>query len=117
MATVVKKKRDLISLFIHISTAITWILLFIAMIFYDKAKPETQTILDIRYNKTIRDTWDMAYVELSFGIFVTAAVFSILMLIVNLASLENSNRRFSFGLLLGFLLAVTGSLAYYFGVF
>jgi sterol desaturase/sphingolipid hydroxylase (fatty acid hydroxylase superfamily) len=106
------KKTDKFVIFIRFMDIITWTLIFIAMLFFEKARPQTETIFDIRYSKGIRNTWNIPMAEISLWVFVVAAVLSIVGLLINLGFLGDKKHHMSYGLLLGLILSLSASSAF-----
>jgi len=109
-----KKKIDSFVIFIRFMDIITWSVIFAAMMFLEKARPQTRTILDIRYSKNIRQTWDISLAKASLWLFVVAAIIAILGLLINLGFLGDKKHHMSYGLLLGFIVSFGASFAYIF---
>lgn len=110
-----KRKVDGFIIFIRSMNIITWSIIFVAMMFLEKARPETKTFLDFRYtSKMIRKTWDLDFAQASLWLFVVAAIISILGLLINLGFLEDKKHHLSYGLLIGFIVSFSASFTYIF---
>jgi len=105
-------KTDGFNIFIRVMDIIVWSLIFAAMLFFDQARPETATILDARYSKSIRDTWDYTYASISMWIFIASAMLSSTGLLINVVGLNTRHHRISRGLSLALFLSLTASVSY-----
>lgn len=112
MAKKTKKNLDGFVVFIRFMDVITWSIIFAAMMFLEKARPQTKTILDIRYSKNIRNTWDLGLAQASLWLFVVAAIIAMLGLLINLGFLGDKKHHMSYGLLIGFIVSFGASIAY-----
>lgn len=109
-----KRTIDNYTLFIRLMDVSTWAIIFIALIFFGQARPETQTVLDMRYDKVIRSTWDLELLRAAMWILVSAAAFSLLGLLINLGLLGNKKRHVSVGMSIGFIFSVILAIVFYF---
>lgn len=103
-----------LTIFIRIMDLLVWAIIFAAFLFFDQARPETRTILDIRYAKDIRETWDYGSASISMWLFVTAAIISITGLFINLPFLGRKKVHISYGLIIALFISLGGSIAYMF---
>lgn len=110
------KERDSVKLFITFMNALAWSSIFFAMIFLDKARPETKSYHDIYYNKLPRTTWELSYVTISLWFFIIATSISLLGLLINLGFIGDKKHRLSIGLVLNLLISLCFSFAYIFFV-
>jgi len=108
------KKIEGFILFIRFMDILTWSIIFAAMMVFEKARPQTKTILDIRYSKGIRNSWDLGLAQASLWIFVIAAIIALLGLLINLVFLGDKKHHISYGLLIGFFVSFGASFAFIF---
>jgi hypothetical protein len=85
--------------FIRFMDVLTWSILFAGLVVLGEGKPETQTVLDNRYDKVARGTWLTTNVTLAFWIMIIAIIVSILGLLINLGFLGNKKHHISYGML------------------
>jgi hypothetical protein len=109
-----KKKFNGFKAFIVSLNFIVWTILFTAGTYFSKAQPQKQTVLDMKYDKQIRDAWIMEYINLSLWLFVIAAILCIVGLIINIGFMSNKQNKISKGLLIGFFLSLSCASAYIF---
>ena len=107
-----KKKQDHFFGIIRTFLIITWVAIIGAFTYLQKAMPEKETILDMRYGKSIRDTWDMNFANSSLFLFTLAAVLSIIGLIVNFGYLETRKHHMSIGMILAAITSISAVLLY-----
>ncbi len=107
-------KTDKNQLFIRIMDIIVWCLIFAAMIFFDQARPETRTILDMRYSKDIREIWDYTYASISMWIFIIASIICSIGLLINITMLTNKKYHLSYGLSIGLIVSIGSAAVYIF---
>lgn len=107
-----KKKQDHFFGIIRTFLILTWTAILGAFVYLQKAMPEKETILDIRYGKSIRDTWDMTYANSSLFLFALAAVLSVIGIIVNFGYLETRKHPMSFGMILAAITSITAVILY-----
>jgi hypothetical protein len=101
-----------LNVFLTSMNILVWSIIFGAATYFSKAQPQKLTVLDVRYEKDIRDTWIMEFVTISLWLFVLAAVLCIVGLIINLGFIGNKKIKISKGLLLGLFVSLFASAAY-----
>jgi sterol desaturase/sphingolipid hydroxylase (fatty acid hydroxylase superfamily) len=97
-------QRKRINAFIIVMNILTWSAVFGAFIFFDLARPEPQSYLDIHYEKLVRKTWDTSLATVSLWFFIMSAAVSMLGLLFNIAYIKK--HRISLGLVAGLFLSL-----------
>jgi len=110
-------KRDWMTIFIRTMDLITWTLIFIGFIYFDRAKPQTQTILDMHYDKMTRESWNLGLAGISLWFFIAAVVLSLLGLLINLGFIGDKKHHISHGLIASLIVAFIASCIHLFFVF
>jgi len=107
-----KKRINKFKAFIITMNFIVWTIIFTAATYFSKAQPEKLTVLDVRYAKSIRETWVMEYVTISLWLFVLAAILSLIGLIINLAFIGDKKHPMSKGLILSLVVSLGAASLY-----
>jgi len=95
---------------------LTWSILFTGLVVLNEAKPETQTVLDNRYDKIARGGWIHSYVNSAFWILIIAAIVSAIGLLINLGLLGDKKRHISYGMLSGLIFSLVCAGLIYFNL-
>lgn len=111
-----KKNIDTYIVFIRIADILSWLFIIMALAFIDRAQPEKRTILDARYEKTIRETWNMLDIQLAMNLLIATTVLSFAFILINVIYTTRKKRHMSFGITSAFLFSsiVIGILFYFF---
>jgi sterol desaturase/sphingolipid hydroxylase (fatty acid hydroxylase superfamily) len=112
--TVNSVKPDRFQIFIRIMDFVTWAIIFFALIYFDQARPQTRTILDMRYSKDIREVWEVSNAYISLWLFIAAAAVAGSGLVINIAFLGNRKYHISFGLSFGLIVSLCFAAVYLF---
>lgn len=107
-------KRDNFKLFVRIMDIIVWIIILAAFLLLDQARPETRTLLDIRYSKDVRESWDYGFASISMWLFILSTIICTVGLFINLPFLRNRKYHISYGMLFGLIISLGASIAYVF---
>lgn len=110
------KKRDFAKLFIIFMNVIAWSSVFAAMIFFDLARPQTNSYLDIHYMKEPRETWELSNVTISLWFFIISTCVSLLGLLINLGFIGDKKHHISKGLIINLMVSLIFASIYIFYV-
>lgn len=111
-----RKGPDLLVKWVRVSSFVTWILILLTVVITDSAKPELHTILDIRYGKTSRTSWDGSLLINAFMLSIGTFIFTLISLLINSQRLKRKYDRISISLIIGMIVSglfMIGFFVYY----
>ncbi len=96
------------------TAGISWLLFIIAVIFFETARPETETFFDRQFNVSIRDYWNENVLQYVFFILVLNLAVCIIGFIFNMARHKRKTDKISKSILILGIMAFAGILWYLF---
>lgn len=108
-----RKKPDALVLWIKASSLIIWGLIITALSIFNTAKPEVNIpVLDSKFNKQLRTSWDTGLIDIAFYMAIFIFFFSIVSLMINTRRLKRKGDHLSISLILGLVLSLIAIIAY-----
>ncbi len=94
------------------TAGISWLLFITAVIFFETARPETETFFDCQFNVSIRDYWNENALQYVFFILVMNLAVCIIGFIFNMARHKRKTDKISKSILILGIMAFAGILWY-----
>lgn len=104
---------DLLAKWAKYSGLVAWAIIFLMLIFIGQAKPQIYTVLDAKYNKISRNTWDQAYLIYAFICAGAAFIFSLISLLINSRRIKRKTDRIKISLLISLLVSSIATMAFF----
>ncbi len=109
-----RKGPDIIVKIVWLVSAVSWLLIIIALAFADKAKPENETFFDRYLGKTARSYWDEELLRYAFIIFIINLIICIVGFVLNLQRQKRKTDKISKSIILLGIASLSGALWYLF---
>lgn len=100
-----RKGRDILSVILTCLRVATWIALFVSLIFFGLAKPQTRSVYDTLYNTSVRTTWDQTMISRIIVSLYASFCISIAGLLLSLVRGRRKNERYPVSLVLAALIS------------
>lgn len=107
-----RKGPDLLVRLVHWLGSIAWIIMFFILGITDRAKPQTATFFDRFFKVQVRETWNYSLVQWAFYLMILLSILCLIGLIANACRHRRKSDRYSFSLIMMFILAVVGIMMY-----
>ncbi|MDD4295889.1 MAG: hypothetical protein PHC69_02915 [Ruminiclostridium sp.] len=100
-----RAKADILSRWLEISSIVAWVALFVVIVLWQNASPQSETLLDRLFNVERSSAWNFRLLNIVFYLFVFLFVFSAVSIFLNFKRLRRSTDRIR----LSFILSIFGS--------
>ena len=95
---------------------IGWLVMLVAMIIANKARPEIETVTTRFHNIMVRTIWDTGLTTYLFYLMVVGLCISVTGLLINLKRLKRKDDQLRISLILVLLISIAGIVTYFFFV-
>lgn len=99
-------KADILSQWLEISSIVAWVALFVIIVMWQIASPQTETLLDRLFNVERSTAWNFNLLNIIFYILVFLFAFSAVSIILNSKRLKRRTDRIR----LSFIISIFGSI-------
>lgn len=107
-------KADILCLWLEISSIVIWVALFVVIILWQSAGPQTETLMDRLFSVERRSNWDFKLLNIVINLLVFLFTYSAVSIILNFKRLKRSTDRIRLSFIISILSAAIGILIYIF---
>jgi len=107
-------KADILSQWLEISSIVVWVALFVIIVMWQIASPQTETLLDRLFNVERSTAWNFNLLNIIFYILVFLFAFSAVSIILNSKRLKRKTDRIRLSFIISIFGSVIGIIIYIF---
>ena len=107
-------KADILSQWIEVSSIVAWVALFVIIVMWQIASPQTETLLDRLFKVERSTAWNFNLLNIIFYILVSLFSFSAVSIILNTKRLNRKTDRIRLSFIISIFGSVIGIIIYIF---
>jgi len=105
-------KADILCQWLEISSIVAWVALLVAIILWQSASPQTETLLDRFFGVKRSSSWNYGLLNIMFYVLAFLFAFSAVSILLNLKRLKRKTDRIRFSFIISIIGSLIGILIY-----